>query len=78
MILLDVYLPGVNGYEICQLLKDDDITADIPVILISVCEEEELQHFGRQVKANACLQKPLDRHQLVAKIRQYLLPASTK
>jgi diguanylate cyclase (GGDEF) domain len=78
VILLDVYLPGVNGYEICQLLKDDDITADIPVILISVCEEEELQHFGRQVKANACLQKPLDRHQLVAKIRQYLLPASTK
>lgn len=77
VILLDVYLPGVNGYEICQALKDDDSTADIPVVLISVCEEPELQQFGRQVGANACLQKPLDSHRLIAKIRQYLSTASS-
>jgi len=72
VILLDVYLPGVNGYEICQMLKDDGSTKDIPVVLVSVCEKEELLQFGRRVQANACLQKPLNKHQLVAKIRQYL------
>ncbi|WP_045858352.1 response regulator [Teredinibacter purpureus] len=72
VILIDVYLPGVNGYELCRSLKDNAAIAETPVILISVCEEEELLRFGRQVEANACLQKPLDRHQLIAKIRQYI------
>jgi len=72
VILLDVYLPGVNGYEVCRELKNDSSTANIPVILISVCEREQLLDFGKQVNANACLVKPLERHQLIAKIRTYL------
>ncbi|TVZ39923.1 diguanylate cyclase (GGDEF)-like protein [Alteromonadaceae bacterium 2753L.S.0a.02] len=72
VILLDVYLPGVNGYEICRSLKDSDETADIPVILISVCDKEELLAFAKQVHANACFQKPLDKHKLIAQIRNIL------
>jgi len=73
IVLLDVYLPGVNGYEVCSRLKENMDTADIPVILISVCEQAELLEFGRRVGADACLTKPLDKHQLIAKIRQFVL-----
>ncbi|SMF04621.1 response regulator receiver modulated diguanylate cyclase [Alteromonadaceae bacterium Bs31] len=72
IILLDVYLPGVNGYEVCRTLKEDEQTSSIPVILISVCEKEQLLHFSQQVNANACLQKPLKKEQLVATIRRYI------
>lgn len=73
IILLDVYLPGVNGYDVCRILKEDPCTAEIPVILISACEEEELLQFGQRVGADACLTKPLDKHRLLTKIRQCIL-----
>lgn len=72
VIILDVYLPGVNGYAVCQSLRDDPSTAMIPVILISVCDREELTRFGKKVKANACLQKPLEHHRLIAKVNQFI------
>ena len=72
VILLDVYLPGVNGYEVCRTLKENEQTSSIPVILISVCEKQQLQHFSEKVNANACLQKPFRKEQLVAAIRSYL------
>lgn len=78
VILLDVYLPGVNGYELCCGLREDPDTASIPIILISECDNTELLQFSRRVDANACLHKPLDKHQLIAKIRQLLLAEDEK
>lgn len=74
VILLDVYLPGVNGYEVCTNLREDPDTASIPIILISECDKTELLQFSQRVDADACLHKPLDKHQLIAKIRE-LLPS---
>lgn len=73
IVILDIYLPGVNGYDVCKTLRDHPETAAIPVILISVCDKAELKKFGKQVHANACLQKPLDNHQLIAKVNHFLV-----
>lgn len=73
VIMLDLYLPGVNGYEVCKKLKSDPETADIPVVLLaSTRETDEMTIFARQVKADACFQKPLDIHKLIAHIRALL------
>ncbi|WP_019604346.1 diguanylate cyclase domain-containing protein [Teredinibacter turnerae] len=73
IILLEVYLPGVNGFEICRKLKADPDTSHIPVVLLSSSSEtSELIEFARQVKASACFQKPLDTHKLIAHVRKAL------
>ena len=72
LMLLDIKLPGIDGYEVCNKLREDMDTASIPIILISSSEEEELKLEGKKVRANACLTKPLEPYTLVAKINKFL------
>ena len=72
LILLDVMLPGLDGYDVCSRLRDHHRTSSIPVVLISSLPKEELIERGRKVRANAALQKPIDPHRLIAKVNQYL------
>jgi CheY-like chemotaxis protein len=48
LILLDIKMPGMNGYEVCQHLKADQQTSDIPVIFISALDEiqDKVQAFA--------------------------------
>jgi CheY-like chemotaxis protein len=41
LILLDIQMPGMNGYQVCQALKASDLTLDIPVIFISALDQVE-------------------------------------
>lgn len=72
LVLLDVLMPGVNGYEVCQKLKENTQTASIPVVLISSCDIDELERQGDYVKADGCMQKPVETNRLIAKISEYL------
>lgn len=58
LILLDVGLPGINGYETCRLLKDNDTTAIIPVIFVTVKGEPEDISKGYKVGASDYITKP--------------------
>ena len=59
-ILLDIKMPGMDGYEVCNRLKDDETTKHIPVIMISAIktESEDLVK-GLETGADAYLAKPV-------------------
>ncbi|TQV79495.1 diguanylate cyclase [Exilibacterium tricleocarpae] len=72
MILLDIRLPGMDGLAVCQQLKRFSDTASIPIVLISGMHKAEQLRLGKEVGANDCLEKPLDRQRLLAKLDNYL------
>lgn len=52
LILLDVMMPGMNGYEVCMKLKSDPLTASIPVIFITGMSQDEDETRGLEVGAS--------------------------
>ena len=73
LILLDILMPGLNGYEVCRILKNDTITVDIPVIMISALglkSEERIK--GLNAGADAFISKPFDNNELRAQINVIL------
>lgn len=75
LILMESYLPGMNGYETCRSLSSNEDTAEIPIILTcQSCNREEVEDFAMKAGAKAALLKPLDKHQLIDKIGQYISP----
>ncbi|WNO10218.1 response regulator [Teredinibacter sp. KSP-S5-2] len=69
IILLDVEMPGRSGYEVCDLLKRDKNTFDIPVIFISSRSSLRERMLGYEVGADDYLVKPCDSDELLAKIK---------
>lgn len=72
VVLLDVMLPGVDGFEVCHRLRRDPATADLPIILISAKGRDEDVETGNRVGANAYLMKPISRADLLAAIRKQI------
>jgi len=72
-ILLDIKMPGMDGYEVCNRLKDDKTTKHIPVIMISAVktESEDLVK-GLETGADAYLAKPVDEYVLIAQVNTAL------
>ncbi len=69
LILLDILMPGINGYEVCKILKGDAKTANIPVMMISALgwkSEERIK--GLDAGADAFISKPFDNNELRAQI----------
>ena len=60
LILLDVMMPGIDGFETCRYLKADDATADIPVIFITAKEETESLVEGFRVGGVDYITKPFN------------------
>jgi signal transduction histidine kinase len=72
-ILLDIKMPGMDGYEICRRLKEDKDTKHIPVILISAILTSARDRIkGLDTGADAYLAKPVDEHILVAQVKTAL------
>lgn len=57
-IVLDVLMPGMDGWETCTFIKSDSITANIPVILLTGAEDRDLSQHANAVGATALLRKP--------------------
>ena len=60
LILLDVMMPCMDGYEVCRRLKDDDATKTIPVVFVTGLTNEEEQARGLEMGADGYLGKPVD------------------
>ena len=69
LILLDVMMPGMDGFEVCQLLKQDEDTRLIPVIFITALNDRRSRIQGIEVGADDFLTKPFDRVELVARVK---------
>lgn len=70
VILLDIIMPGMDGFELCRKLKSDENLKNIPVIFITALKaEKEHRIKGLEVGAEGFLSKPIDESELVAQIR---------
>ena len=67
-ILMDVVMPGMNGFQATRRLTQDPVTANIPVIMITTKDQETDKIWGMRQGAVEYLVKPVDPKQLVAKI----------
>ncbi len=72
LILLDVVLPKVDGFQVCRRLKKDPETANIPIILVSTKNQESDQFWGIKQGATAYLSKPIDTSALSDNVKKLL------
>ena len=72
LVLLDIRMPGIDGYEVCRRLKADSVTRDIPVIFLSAASETGDKLQGFEVGAVDYLTKPYQREELLARVRTHL------
>ncbi|MCF2916835.1 response regulator [Pseudoalteromonas sp. Cn5-37] len=68
-ILLDVCMPGLDGYDTCRLLKNTPETAQIPVVMVSGLETELEQKAGFDAGCDAYVVKPFSVKTLIEKIK---------
>ncbi len=72
LILLDLMLPGINGFEIIKRLKSDTQTEHIPVILLTVISSDTDIALGLELGADDYITKPFSPHVLVARVKAVL------
>src|SRR5262245_48113271 len=72
IILLDVGLPGMDGYEVCRRVKSDDATADTPILMITALNELKDKLAGFEAGADDYLTKPFFTKELLARLRKNL------
>ena len=78
LILLDVMMPGLDGWEVCRRLKQDPGTADIPVIFLSARAQEEDRRRGLELGVAEYVTKPFDPGELVTLVGRLLAGSSPK
>jgi DNA-binding response OmpR family regulator len=74
IIVLDVMMPELNGYQVCRRLKEDAQLKAIPVILLTAKDSEADQFWGFEVGADLYLTKPIDPASVVTKVQRLLQP----
>ncbi len=72
IILLDVMMPELNGYQVCRALREDEKTRQIPVIMLTAKAQESDKFWGEEVGATVYLTKPFDDKELVATVKEQL------
>lgn len=72
LIVLDIVMPGMNGYEICRRLKADPNLKNVPVVMCSSKGEEFDRYWGMKQGADAYIAKPFQPVELVGTIRNLL------
>ena len=74
LVITDVIMPRLNGYELCERLKSDETTRSIPVVMVTVRAGDRDQRQGSSAGADAYLIKPFHLTELKATIDQLLPP----
>jgi two-component system, cell cycle response regulator len=69
VILLDVMMPGLDGFETCKRLKEDPATRHIPVMMVTALDQREDRVRGLEVGADDFLSKPIDDVTLLARVK---------
>ncbi|AZF32220.1 diguanylate cyclase/phosphodiesterase [Pseudomonas sp. R4-35-07] len=72
LILLDIMMPGMDGYEVASHLKGDETTASIPIIMLSALSESSARVSGLETGAEEFLSKPVERVELWLRVRNLL------
>lgn len=72
LIVLDVMLPKMQGYQVCRLLKFDETYQNIPIIMLTAKTEESAKMTGLKTGADEYLTKPVKSDELLNAIRELL------
>ena len=78
LIVLDLMLPKLNGYEVCTMLKQDARYQKIPIVLFTAKAQEKDEKLGMECGANGYVRKPFRAQELLEKIRGLLPGAPTQ
>jgi len=72
LILLDIMMPGLNGFETCKILKSSEKTKNIPIIFMTALTDIENKKKGFEVGAVDYITKPIEKHELFARVTTHL------
>lgn len=72
LILMDISMPGMDGYEVCRELRKNPKTRDLPVVLLSFRKEQQSIKHGYESGCTDYLTKPVQDSELVAVLNKYL------
>jgi len=72
IILLDLIMPGINGYQVCKKLKDDPKTNHIPIIIVTSLHETEDRNKAIEAGADDFITKPFDIIELSVRVKSHL------
>ena len=76
LLILDVMLPGLDGFELCRRLRADAQTAGLPVLMLSAKAQEIDKTTGLKMGADAYLTKPADPSEIVSRVESLLAQKS--
>ncbi len=72
LVLLDVMMPGMDGYEVAEKLKSDSVTRNIPIIMVTALDDRDARMRGLTAGAEDFISKPVDRAELRVRVRNLL------
>jgi CheY-like chemotaxis protein len=72
LILLDIMMPDIDGFEVCKRLKGNPEAANIPVVFLSALTEDEDRQKGLDLGAVDFITKPFDSSEIQTKVKQHL------
>ncbi len=72
LIVLDIMMPGMNGYQVAAKIKDDPASAHIPIVILSALDDRSSRTHGLSAGAAEFLTKPVNRADLCTRVRSLL------
>ena len=72
LVLLDVMMPGMNGYDVCRAIRADPACAVLPIVLVTALDPEQERVKGLEAGADDFLGKPINQAELMARVRSLL------
>jgi two-component system alkaline phosphatase synthesis response regulator PhoP len=78
LIILDVMLPEMDGFEVCQIIKKDSTISEIPIIMLTARTEEIDKVLGLEIGADDYMTKPFSPRELVARVKAILRRTAKK
>ena len=75
LVILDVMIPGLGGYDVCRELRRDPLTADLPILIVTALGQAEHEQMAAEAGATKYLRKPFDARQVRDLVIHYLTAA---
>ena len=78
VFLLDIMMPGMDGFQVCEAIRRDDALRSIPVVMLTALESQKLNERAFAVGAEACMTKPFSPDRLLNAVNITIQNASLK